>query len=167
VFEHSVFGHRGRLPSGTAPEEFSKNNGAGMFKLMSSGAIAFMSISALLVPLAISEVASGRPAAPVKADRLDVDWPSAKCGRPFYDTGCLYGGSGGVLDTHKVHIIIIGRSRDHDQPAAPKLQTPHLPKQLERCASLPPSCWSSKGIHAMRAIRGYPDMSAASEVGRV
>jgi len=134
---------------------------------MSSGAIAFMSIGAVLVPLSISQVASGRPAAAIKGDRLDINLRAARCAGRFYDAACLYDGSGGARDAHKVHVIIVGGSSNPEQPTAPRLQTRRAPKQPERCASLPPSCWSPSGMHAAGTIAGRAEMSAAREIERV
>jgi hypothetical protein len=160
-------GRGSRLQDRLLPKNYNKNNGVGMFKLMSSGAIALMSIGAVLVPLSISQVASGRPAAAVKGDRLDINLRSTKCAGRFYDAACLYDGSGGARDAHKVHVIVVGGSSNLEKPTAPRPQTRRSPKQDERCASLPPSCWSPKGMHAASAITGRAEMPVASEIERV
>jgi hypothetical protein len=116
-----------------------------MFKVM--GSIACMAIASVFFPLAISQVVSGTPRAH-KGDRLHIGLQSTKCDWPHYDSACLYGGAEGAPEVHKVRVIVIDRSWTHDERTVPNLQQGHSPKDRERCASLPPSCWSSKGMRA-------------------
>ena len=134
-------------------------SGRSMFKAISSRVIAFMAIGSVLLPLSISQIVSVTPAVPGNGNRPDISPHGAGCVWSHYDPACFYDGTRETAEVHKVRVIVIDRSRTLDEPTAPNLQPHQSSKHRDRCASLPPSCWSPQRMRAGNAIGGHAKLA--------
>ena len=134
-------------------------SGRSMFKAISSRVIGFMAIGSVLLPLSISQIVSIMPAVPGNGNHPDISPHGAGCGWSHYDPACLHDGTHDTVEVHKVRVIVIDRSRTLDEPTAPNLQPHQSSKHRDRCASLPPSCWSPQRMRAGNAIGGHAKMA--------
>lgn len=121
-----------------------------MFKLVGLIAV-FMLVAAdvSLGPEAMPAVWLAAPSAALKGDRLDIGRRGA-CAWPHDDGACAHDGARPDSGVRKVHVIPADPFAPPDQRLAPDLQPLQSPQDRGRCASLPPSCWPSRGsVRAM------------------
>ena len=113
-----------------------------MFKLFGSIAVIMLIAPDVSVaPEAMPAVGFAAPNSALKGDRLDLGRRVDACVWP-QDVACEYAGSEFTGDARKVRVVPVYRVPTFDQRPAPDVQPHHSPQNLDRCASLPPSCSS-------------------------